>query len=298
MICMGYSAIAYTTVSDTKIVCDNITSITLSNDIIDRMFVTRDVSKAYADYVIGWNYDTIMSADFNGNLFAGNLLFALETVTSLRIKQRELNTFQWRTIYDIPIGSVEDLSFIKHYPYARGNTDYEFAIIPVVNETIEGNINITQCRSEFDTDFLIEKDNIIKIILNEDRNQQRNKESVTYNTLGSKYPIYVSNGEANYDSGSFTATFIYLNEDNCEFDINNGYLYQRKIDDFLTNGNKKIFKTFYGDMWMINVVGNIERDYPHWQCPIHTVNWEETGDYRSTTDMFENNFLDTNVENI
>lgn len=297
MICIGYTAISgANSISDTIIETNNITEITLSNSKIDKLFVSRDTTLSFDEKNEVWGYDTIMLADFMNNLFAGNLQFALETVTSLRIKQRESGTFQWRTVYDEPVNSEEDLHFIKYYPYARSETMYDFAIVPVLNETIEGSLNITQCFSKFNYDFIIEKDKTIKVILNDEREQQRNKESAIVSTLGSKYPTYISNSMANYDSGSFTATFISYNESTGEFDVEKGYIYQRDVEDFLTNGNKKIFKTFYGDMWMINVIDNLERNTEHYQCPVHTINWVETGDYRSTTDMYQNNFLDVDIE--
>jgi len=284
---------------DTSVIpVDNITTVTIQDCLADKLFISKNPDQEYSKSIEYWNYDTIMIADFKNDLLAGNLAFALETVSSIRIKQREKGTFEWRTIYDIPIQKEEDLAFKRTYPYARSKTTYEFAVLPVLNNKVEGNVNITECYSEFAADYLIERDNMVQMILNIKYEQTRNQNSDVVTTLGRKYPIYVCNGSANYDSGSFEVTFISLDTATCTFDVNDGINYRNQIDDFLTNKKKEIYKTSNGDMWLINVVDNIPRNIDEQKNPVHTVSWVETGGYNSTTDMYMANLLDVDYENL
>lgn len=98
---------------------DHITSVTIQNCLADKLFVSKNPEQEYSKSIEYWNYDTIMIADFKNDLLAGNLAFALDSVSSIRIKQREKGTFQWRSIYDIPIAAEEDLAFKRTYPYCR-----------------------------------------------------------------------------------------------------------------------------------------------------------------------------------
>lgn len=295
----GYTMCAGPHSLDSSVIpVDNISSVTIQNCLADKLFISKNPDQEYSKTIEYWNYDTVMIADFKNDLLAGNLAFALETVSSIRIKQREKGTFQWRTIYNIPIQKEEDLAFKRTYPYARSKTTYEFAVLPVLNNQVEGNVNITECYSEFDADYLVERDNIIQMMLNVQHEQTRNQQSDIITTLGRKYPVYVCSGNSNYDSGSFDATFIAFDSATCSYDMQNAHNYRNQIDDFLTNKKKKIYKTFYGDMWLINVVDSIPRSSNHHAAPIQTISWVETGDYNSTTDMYAANLLDVNYENL
>ena len=71
----------------------NLNSITLDNAIYDDLFVTKNYNAEITQSNKGWSFDTIMYAMFKGNLLAGNIEFALNTITSIRIKQREKGKF-------------------------------------------------------------------------------------------------------------------------------------------------------------------------------------------------------------
>ena len=83
----------------------NLNSITLDNGVYDDLFITKNYNTEITNSNKEWNFDTVLHAMFNGNLLAGNVEFALNTITSIRIKQREKGKFDWITIYDIPINS-------------------------------------------------------------------------------------------------------------------------------------------------------------------------------------------------
>lgn len=270
----------------------NMKEITLDNGKYNDLFISKNILKD----TLEWDYDTILYAMFKDNLLAGNIEFAIDTITSIRIKQRIKNEFEWQTIFEIPINSVEDLKFIRTYPYAKGNdTTYEFALVPVLNGDIEGNINITECTSSFDGAYLIETNVMLHMFINFELSQQREQDATVVKTVGRAKPFYISNGMSNYDSGQINVTFIQMNPD-CQLDIKNGHEYRKYVNDILVDKRPKILKLDDGRMWLIGITDSIPQDSNgNSNMPIHTINWSEIGDCNDQNDMYVNGFIDISV---
>lgn len=267
----------------------NINSITLNNGIYDDLFVTKNYNVELNESNKEWTFDTILYAMFKNNLLAGNIDFMLETVTSIRIKQREKGKFDWITIYDIPINSVEDLAFVRTYKYCKGNTDYEFAVLPVLNGSIEGNMSVVECKSEFTGAYLMERDASIQMFINFESSQQRNHSSTIVQTLGRLKPYYITNGYANYESGNINVVLIQFN--NCNLDNENGSKYRKYINDMITNKRPKILKFEDGRTYIIGITDSITQSSDS-ILPVSTINWTEIADIDSEDDLYENGFLD------
>lgn len=267
----------------------NLNSITLDNAIYDDLFVTKNYNAEITQSNKCWSFDTIMYAMFKDNLLAGNIEFALNTITSIRIKQREKGKFDWITIYDIPISTVEDLAFVRTYKYCKGNTTYEFAVLPVLNDTVEGNMSVVECESKFTGAYLMERDASIQLYVNLESTQQRNHNSTTVQTLGRARPFYITNGMSNYESGSINVAFIQFN--NCELDIQNGAKYRKGIYNMLTNKKPKILKFDDGRTYIVGIIDAIQQSSDS-NIPTSTFAWTEIADIDSEEDLYENDFLD------
>ena len=267
----------------------NLNSITLDNGIYDDLFVTKNYNMVITNSNKEWNFDTVLHAMFKDSLLAGNIEFALNTITSIRIKQREKGKFDWITIYDIPINSIEDLDFVRTYKYCKGNTDYEFAVLPVLNNTIEGNMSVVECESKFTGAYLMERDTSIQMAINFESTQQRNHSSTTIQTLGRTKPFYITNGMSNYESGSINVVFIQF--DNCEPNTKTGAKYRKEIYDMLTNKKPKILKFDDGRTYIIGITDAISQSSDI-DIPVSTIIWTEIGDIDSEEDLYENDFLD------
>ena len=272
-----------------------INSITLQNGIYDDLFVTKDTRTNLEDVELKWDYNTFLYAMFKNDLLAGNIGFAIDTISSIRIKQREKGTFTWTPIIDVPINSIEDLKFIRTYGYCKGNTDYEFAMTPILNNQIEGNLNILECKSEFDGVYLIEPNAALHMFINIQTQQERNHTGNIIQTLGRNKPYYISNGEYNYDSGSINVTFIQM-DDKCQFDVENGGKYRKYVDDILSDKKPKILKTDDGRMWIVAITDSISQSDSLSEIPTHTINWTEIADCNNANDMYVNGFTDVYVE--
>ena len=272
-----------------------INSITLQNGIYDDLYVSNDVRTKLEDMELKWDFNTVLYAMFQNDLLAGNIGFAIETITSIRIKQRVKGTFTWTTIIDIPVNSIEDLKFIRSYPYCRGNTIYEFAMTPILNGSIEGNLNIMECESIFNGAYIIEPEAALHLFINYQMNQQRERSGAIVQTLGRKKPFYISNGQHNYDSGSINVTFIQMDEQ-CNFDLDNGSSYRKYIDDILSDNKPKILKLDDGRMWIIGITDAISQSDSGSKFPSHSINWTEIADCDDAYDMYVNGFIDSFVE--
>ena len=267
----------------------NLNSITLDDGIYDDLFITKNYNMVITNSNKEWDFDTIFHAMFKDNLLAGNIEFALNTITSIRIKQREKGKFDWITIYDIPINSIEDLSFVRTYKYCKGNTNYEFAVLPVLNNTIEGNMSVVECESKFTGAYLMERDSSIQMVINFESTQQRNHSSITIQTLGRTKPFYITNGMSNYESGSINVVFIQF--DNCEPNTKTGAKYRKNIYDMLTNKKPKILKFDDGRTYIIGITDAISQTSDV-DIPVSTITWTEIADIDSEEDLYENGFLD------
>ena len=267
----------------------NLNSITLDNGVYDDLFATKNYNVQISNSDKKWTFDTIIHAEFNNNLLGGNIEFALDTVTSIRIKQREKGKFDWITIYDIPINSKDDLNFVRTYKYCKGNTDYEFSVVPVLNNEIEGNPNIVEAKSEFSGAYLMERDTSIQMLINFENSQQRNHNSSVLQTLGRVKPFYITNGNSNYESGTINVVLIQFN--NCDLDNENGAKYRKYINDMLTNKKPKILKFEDGRIYIIGIVDAISQSSDI-NLPVTTINWIEIANIDNKDDLYENGFLE------
>lgn len=275
----------------------NIELVTLTKAIFDELLITKNVITDYSNVIESdWDFDTILHALFDGNLHAGNVDFTVEQVSKIRIKRRKVNSYDWITLFEVPIEKVEDFDFERVDRYARSNQDYEYALVPVIGNA-EGNLNINTIRSEFEGIYLVERDIGYGSSIQTSISTQKNRPTTVINTLGRRTPYVITNGENNYYSGQISAVFVDQNLETCEYETENGWRYREAIMDFLCNGNPKILKHEDGRMWMINVTGSpSESESPHPLYPTTSFEWVEIGDVGSSTMLYENNFIDVNVE--
>ncbi len=222
---------------------DNITNVKLTNAIFDHFNVTRNTNTAVSTTIpTQWDYDTIMDADFNGNIEAGNVDFLIDQISAIKIKRRVQGTFNWLTLKTIPVNTVEDLTFVFNDLLNQNNVTYEYALVPII-EDVEGGYIINTVLSQFNGVFIGDAETIYKFLYEvEYGNNQRNQQIGVFQVLGKQYPVFVANGELSYESGSVTATI--LNENFQQNGIDRTAITKLKdaIKDFLTNRKAKILK--------------------------------------------------------
>ena len=273
---------------------ENINYIELKNGIYDDLYISGSTDFEITDKCPEeWDFDTVLWAKFNGNTNAGNIDWNLETTSHIILKSRSEGEFKWKTIAVKEIHNIHD--FVINYPdyfVASGQT-IEYAIVNVLNGS-EGNYATTKITPKFNKMFLIE-DNIVwgTEITDGYCNTTRNIPSATVELLNHKYPIFVRNTIANYDTGTCTGSFVPLaDEESCELAYDPQYNYQRikyqkEFMDFICDGIPKILKMPDGRMWIIQVTPN-PTDSANEQYNDREISWTwvEIGDVNSEEDLY------------
>ena len=256
------------------ILASDISTIRLSNMILDELYVTKNVLLAFNWQIpADWDFHTYLHALYHGDTYAGNITYSESIVQKIKIKKRYVGEFNWNTIYEKEIHSNEDFAIEFYDYYSPSKQEVEYAYVAIIGGAESTPIS-SSVRSEFESYFICDKDASYPILLDAANEVELNRSTSVIQTIGSKYPYVVTNGTMRYYSGTLTATFIELKED--DFDIEHGWAYRNQLDEFLSNGNAKIIKSFEGQMYMVNVVDNISRtDNGHYQNISQKINWVE-----------------------
>lgn len=282
----------------------NINYIELSNGIYDDLFVTKDVEFNINNIILNeWDFNTILYAKFNNSTNAGNVDWNLQTVSHVILKSRKVGTFKWKTIAVKEVHSIEDFIInYSDYSVASGE-EREYAIVPVYYGT-EGNYSTSVIKPKYDKMFIIEGDTVWGTPITDGFcDTTRNIPSSTIELLNSKYPIFIRNTIANYDTGTCTGSFVpTTGEDNCNLAYDKEYDYQRityqkEFIDFLSDGVPKILKLQDGRMWIIQIMpnptDNADAVYNNRKI---TFSWVEIGDVNSEEDLYYLGLSDVSPE--
>ena len=272
-------------------------SVMLKNGIFSHWYITHDVDSPYSSIEpTTWDYLTVMDANFNGTLQAGNIGYLIDNIDGLRIKRRKVGEYDWITLKYIDIESLEEsLSFTINDYLNQNNVEYEYAFVPVSQGT-EGNYISNTINSKFDGVFICDFDTIYKFYAGVKYGAgQRVQKIGVFEPLGRKYPVVVSNALLNYETGSFEG-----------YVINNDFLETRILDDkvmieerkrlldFLTNKKAKVLKDWNGNYWLMIITGNPSINYANgsgMRLASVGAEWTEVGDGQNGHDLYEAGIL-------
>lgn len=276
----------------------SITNTEIRNGIFDHFNVSRDTSFDY-DSVIptDWDINTIMNADFAGNVSAGNVAQVATGVTSVKIKRRIKGTFDWMTIREIPVNEPEDMSFVITDNLNVNNTEYEYAFVPVM-ETVEGNYIIDSIMSKFNGVFVCDINTVIKFKAGVEYSSNDAVQQVgVLQPYNRQYPIIVSNSIVNYESGAIGGWVLPEGyEDNRIIDRAEIVKEREIIKNYLQNKKPKIIKDYNGNAWLVFFTGNptftYDNSYGQGMVKVNA-EWTEIGDVNNKTDLFESGMIPT-----
>lgn len=276
---------------------DNFASISISDGVYDNLFLSSDTTQTVDNLDDDWKYETKLNAKFDKDLEGGSVGFSTKNTDMIVIKTREKGTFDWKTIYTIPIEKDSDFNFVKVYPFSPNYSDNEYMLISQING-IENSYVITECKTEFDGLFIADKDNIYGTIFNiTPTDITRNVNNTKLEMLNDKYPTVFTNSETNYISGNTSGCFLKVNADTCQVDVEGGMKYRKELLDWLTNNKTKILKLEDGKTYMIKVVGSPTDSYDgHQDLRRTSFEWVEVGDIDSEKDLYLNNLSDVTEE--
>lgn len=273
---------------------ENINYIELANGLYDDLFVTKATDFEVSNTIQNdWDYDTLLYAKFNNDTNASNVNWNLDTVSHIILKSRRKGSFKWTTLKTKEVYNIND--FVINYSdyFIASGEPTEYAIVPVLYGA-EGSYAISSITPVFNKMFIIEGEKVWGTEITDGFcDTTRNIPSSTIELLNNKYPIFVRNTIANYDTGTCTGSFVPLvNENSCELSFEQKYdyqrtSYQREFMDFISDGIPKILKLPDGRMWIIQVTpnptDNADQVYNNRKI---TFSWVEVGDVNSEEDLY------------
>lgn len=272
-------------------------SVELENGIFSHWYATRDITSQYSPIVpTTWDYLTIMDANFNGTLEAGNVHYDLTQIEGIRIKRRKLTDYDWITIDFIPISElIESLSFTINDNLTQSGVEYEYAFVPVTSG-VEGNYVTNTITSKFEGVFICDKETIYKFYAGVNYNSNQRVQKIgTFEPLGKKYPVVVSNSIINYETGSVTGTVLpndYLETYN--LDKLKMVQERKELLDFLTNKKAKILKDWNGNIWLMIITNNPSVSYQRGSSmgiADVSASWTEIGDFNNQKDLYNTGLI-------
>ena len=207
----------------------------------------------------------------------------------MRIKRRKSGTFNWNTLYEIPIKSASDLNFIKDDTFWKSGETYEYAIVPVLNGT-EGDYITKSVYSECNGVFLSDTSGIYKFFAQVGYGDVTDTMDIgQYQTIGSKYPTLIINGNTNYQQGTTSGAILGKNYDITRIiDRQSVVELSEEIRAFLKNNKPKILKDWNGNCWLcsINASPNVSFDNSFGMGKVNvTFSWVEQGKYDNQEDL-------------
>lgn len=273
----------------------NINNIRIENGIYDHMNITKDVDFDYTTELPGeWNLQTQFDADFNGAITAGNVDYILAQISSIKVKRRVKGTFDWITLFTVPISKVSDVDFVRYDYIAKNNETYEYAIVPIIGNT-EGEYSINSIKSEFYGIFITDNKSSYKFLEGASYSgNERSNQTGIFEPYGSKYPVVIKNGALSYDKGTLTGTVITFDA-NQELDREGTIERLKAIENFLTEPTGKILKDFNGNIWLVSITDNIPVTY-YSEVGMGfaqvSFNWNEIGSATDSGDLYYNNLIE------
>lgn len=274
------------------------TKVTLMNMIVDAIYITRDTSYAFTPTKPTWDNYTVMYCEFQGNVLAGNVSWVTNNITMVKLKRRLKGTQKWLTLYEKPIGSVDDLT-IEYVDYlCPSGYTFEYALVPCTNES-EWDYSITTVDTYYDGLFLVDSDMICKklyggVLYNSDTTMNGIAMLQPFN---SQYPVIIHNNNINYKQTSISG---YLMNDSDMSDVMstqarvNMTLAQKDWSEYLTSGRSIIIKDWNGKILLVQVT--TAPSYTYNQLTGNSLAYitfvvSEIGQYNDASDLYKQGFL-------
>lgn len=232
---------------------NNVTTVQVQNGIFDHFHLTSNVTSDYSPIKnTEWAYLDIIVANFDGNINGGNVDFLLQYLTAIKVKRRIKSTFNWVTLKTVTVKAFEDLNFAFNDYIAANNTDYEYALVPILNGA-EGDYITNSITSQFKGVFICEKDSIYKFYAGVAYGTgKRVKKIGVFEPYGSKYPVIVANAKTNYYSNSISFTVLPLDyEKNRIMDRYEINKLTEEILNYITNNKAKIIKDWNNSIHLV-----------------------------------------------
>lgn len=285
------------TLNPTPLSSSNYNFTMLKNGIFSHWYVTNNAEYPYSsDEPTVWDYLTIMNANLNGNLQAGNISLLGDDIEGIKIKRRKIDSYDWITLKYIPVDELFESTTFSFNDYLNQNdTTYEYAFVPIINGVEENYITNT-IASKFEGVFICDSETIYKFYNGVQYGSLERVQKIgVLEPFGSKYPVVVSNGMINYSKSSLKGTIL-------NNDFENSHIIRRKeivekretLLNFFTNKKAKILKDWNGNFWLMIIVDSPSVEFVNnYGMGISNIsaNWVEIGDPYNQQDLYNTGLL-------
>lgn len=285
------------TLNPTPLSSSNYNFTMLKNGIFSHWYVTNDGEYSYSpEEPTVWDYLTIMNANLNGNLQAGNVSLLGDDIEGIKVKRRKIDSYDWITLKYIPVDELFESTTFSFNDYLNQNdTTYEYAFVPIVNGAEENYITNT-IASKFEGVFICDSETIYKFYNGVQYGSLERVQKIgVLEPFGSKYPVIVSNGMINYSKSSLKGTIL-------NNDFENSHIIRRKeiaekreiLLNFFTNKKAKILKDWNGNFWLMIIVDSPSVEFVNnYGMGISNIsaNWIEIGDPYNQQDLYNTGLL-------
>lgn len=274
----------------------DIKNIHLSNALVDTLRIDNKIKDSF-DISEVWEKESVMYGKFQENLYAGNTELSISNTSDIIIKRRKKGEFNWFSMFNIPVDSVSSLNFNLIDRYLRLETDYQYAVVPIING-LEGEYSFglkdngeNFIRVSYEGVIIMDRDNEFCTLFDVSYNEKMNVTKSDVVGLSRKYPLTVKNTINRFYSGTLSATFFKTDE--CNYIKDESMFYRENLIEFLANDNMKIIKLYDGRIRMCEIINSIEDSSDeHPEKHTISVSFTEKGDTESYRDMYINSFLD------
>lgn len=269
----------------------------LENGIFSHWYITSDGNHQYSpNPPTDWDFLTIMDANFNGNIEAGNVSYISDHIDGIKIKRRNVNDFNWITLKYVPFEELfESLEFVFTDNLAQNNIEYEYGFFPIING-VEGNYISNTILSKFKGVFVCDMNTIYKFDKGVEYGDLEQVQKVgVFEPFGRKYPVVVTNGLINYAKSSLKGKI--LNDDfgtTKKIDRNKIVEKRENILKFFNNKKAKILKDWNGNYFLMMIVDSPKVSFSNnYGMGINTVNasWIEIGDPYNQQDLYQSGLV-------
>lgn len=264
------------------VVINKVNNVQIQNAIFDELVMSENIDATFSTNIPSdWDIYTLLLATFDNTLNAGSVDYSVSELDKIRIKRRPVGDYNWITIYEHIVETPADLGFSYVDYFAANDTEYEYAWVPVLGNR-EGNYITKTILSKFNGVFIADANNIFKMWAGVSYGPTQQIQLVgVFNPIGQKYPIYVSNAETNYQSGSVMGKIIADYSGMDKFNRKQVVQYKNAFIKFLTNKKAKVLKDSNGNIWLCFITNepsvSYDAQYGNGMMEI-SYQWGEIGD--------------------
>lgn len=211
----------------------------------NREMTTTEILSLNANDLYDWDLNTVLYAEFNDNLLAGNVFGLDDEMIAWDIYRKRSDEAKFTFLAQIPASQTY---YIDHL--VKSNREYQYRIHGVTSTQVSNGLTTNQILTDWYHYSIASIDGSICYLMDlnvQPSSQTYNDNIYVYENPYSEFPV-TSSGVSKYANGSISLL--------CgDVDSNGKHVYPidyvNDFKDFILNGENKIFKTQNGDAWLV-----------------------------------------------